>query len=108
MGMSHDWRELRDILQEIIGPDGYVYYNPETSIKLKYDCFILERNNTYSIRADNKPYQKTPRWTITHICRDARDIDILIDKMLETFMWCEHETSFKSNNLEHNVFNLYF
>lgn len=105
---NKSWRDLRDILQEIIGPDGYVYYNPSTSIRLQYDCFIFSRNNTSTSRADNKAYRKTPRWTITYVCRDGRDTDILIDKMLETFKWCTHETCYKANNLEHNVFNLYF
>lgn len=101
------WEDIRDILYTIHDTKN-VYYNPPSSIQMKFPCFRFEMNNTDIKYADNVSYMRTKRWTITYISRDVEDIDPVIKEMLDAFKYCTQETQFKSDNLQHVVFNLYF
>ena len=99
------WEQIRDILYTITEN---VYYDPPTSIQMKFPCFRFTMNNTDSKYADNLSYLRTKRWAITFITRDVEELDDVINQMLIKFKYCTHETTFKADNLNHAVFNLYF
>lgn len=99
------WEQIRDILFHICDT---VYYDPPTSIQMQYPCFRFTMNNTDSKYADNIHYINTKRWALTYITRDVEEIDMVIKKVLDAFKYCTHETTFKSDNLNNVVFNLYF
>lgn len=101
------WEDVRDKLY-LVNNTQNVYYDPPDSIRMEYPCFRFENNNYDVTHADNKAYIKKPRWTVTYITRDVEEIEIVTDQMLNIFMYCNFDTSFRSDNLEHAVFNLYF
>ena len=83
-----------------------VYYQPSENLTLKYPCICFERTNALSNYADNGPYQKTKRYTITLITKTA-DNDNFLDPILDLPM-CTFDREFKTDNLVHDVFNIYF
>lgn len=100
------WSELQEILQEIMGPNNKVYYQPPENLKLTYPCIVYERTNALTTYADNKPYHITKRYTVTLITKSA-DNDQYLDKLLELPM-CTFDREFKTDGLVHDVFNIYF
>lgn len=100
------WSQLQEILQEIMGPNNKVYYQPPENLKLSYPCIVYERSNALSNYADNIPYRKTKRYAVTLISKTA-DNDQYVDQLLDLPM-CTFDREFKTNGLVHSVFNIYF
>ncbi len=101
------WEQLRDKLY-LVNNTKNVYYNPPTSIRMEFPCFRFELNNLDVKHADNFAYSRKPRWAVTYITRDVEDVEKVAEQMLDIFQYCNFDTSFRSDNLEHAVFNLYF
>lgn len=97
------WSDLYVVLKEIVDN---VYYQPPENLKLKYPCIIYERSNAVSQYADNIPYKKDKRYTVTLITKTA-DNDEYLDKILDLPM-CTFDREFKNDNLVHDVFTIYF
>lgn len=100
------WNELQEILQGILGNYGKAYFQPPENIKLKYPCIVFERTNALISYADNNPYQVTKRYTVTLITKSA-DNDKYLDQLLQLPM-CTFDRQFVTDNLVHDVFNIYF
>lgn len=100
------WSELQEILQEIMGNDGKVYFQPPENREIKYPCIVFERTNALTNFADNKPYQITKRYTVTLITKTS-DNDKYVDKILMLPM-CTYDRQFTSDNLVHDVFSIYY
>ena len=73
------WSDLQEILQAIMGPNNRVYFQPPESTRMTYPCIRYERSNALSNYADNTPYQKTKRYTVTLITKTA-DNDQNLDR----------------------------
>jgi hypothetical protein len=82
-----------------------VYFQPPTNIQLKYPCIIYKRDFADTQFADDKPYNRTLRYMITIIDRDP-DSDIP-DKVASIPM-CLFNRFYTADNLNHDVYNLYF
>ena len=101
------WSDLQALLQEeVMGDKGKVYFQPPPNIQIKYPCIVFERTNALTNYADNKPYQITKRYTVTLITKTA-DNDEFLDKILKSPM-CTFDRQFITDNLVHDVFNMYF
>lgn len=101
---------LQAELQSIIGvrSDGKanVYFQPPESIKLHYPCIIYKKVPAYTMHADNKIYRFTPHYEITTITEDP---DSTLSKIILThFEHCSSNKSFISDNLYHDVLDLYY
>lgn len=101
------WEQLRDQLY-LVNNTKNVYYNPPSSIKMEFPCFRFEINNLDVKHADNKAYARKNRWAVTYISRSLEDIEKVQNEMLDIFQYCNFDTSFRADNLNHAVFNLYF
>ena len=100
------WSQLQEILQEIIGINNKVYDQPPENLQIKYPCIVFDLSNALSDYADNVPYMKTKRYTVTLITRTA-DNDEFVDQLLDLPM-CTFDRRFINDNLVHDVFNIYF
>lgn len=96
--------DLHEILCSILG-SRYVYFQPPESMKLKYPCIVYERSYIRMMRADNIIYKASKEYTVTIIDEDP-DSEIP-DKMLE-LPYCKFDRHFVSDNLNHDVFRLYY
>ena len=98
--------DLQEELINILGSN-HVYFQPPEDCKIKYPCFIYERNNTDLKYADDSKYHKTMRYELMYISKDP-DTNALIEKVLDSFLYCSHTRHFVSDNLNHEVFDLYY
>lgn len=95
---------LHAILKDIPGVKE-VYFQPPESIKLDYPCVIYARNSRDTKFADDTPYFKKIRYQVTII--DKNPDSIIPEKVAELPM-CVFDRHYTANNLNHDIYNLYF
>lgn len=82
-----------------------VYFSPGPSITLHYPCIIYDRANAQTFYGDNKPYMVKERYSITVIDEDP---DSLIVPELEMLPTSAYDRHYEADNLNHDVFTMYF
>lgn len=103
--MARNRRELSPIFREILGNNNVYFQSPGQNL-LKYPCIIYEFTTRDNRFANDHIYKDKGRYTITLICSNP-DNDELIDKILE-LPYCSHDRRFISENLYHDVFDLFY
>lgn len=96
--------ELQALLVGALGSQN-VYFQPPTNVQMQYPCIVYQRDSARTEFAGNKPYNYTQRYQVTLIAREP-DSDILA-RIAELPM-CSYNRFFVSDNLNHDVFELYF
>ena len=97
--------ELQSKLCDVLGSNN-VYYQPPENIKLSYPCIVYESSKKDLNYANDMVYSHTNSYTITIIYKEA-DYS-LPDTILYEFSLIRHNRAFKSDNLYHDVYNLYW
>ena len=97
-------RELQAALEVLLG-SREVYFQPPESIQMTYPAIVYSRADILTDHANNQPYYKRKRYSVTVIDRNP---DSLLPDQLAEWPMCSHERHFKADNLNHDVFNLYF
>lgn len=82
-----------------------VYFQPPTNIHLQYPCIMYERDDAESEFANNANYRYTKRYLVTVIDRDP---DSAIPDMVAALPLCTFNRFFTADDLNHDVFNLFF
>lgn len=96
--------ELQTLLEEILG-SRHVYFQPPANVQMQYPCVVYKRSTAETGFAGNKPYRYTKRYTVTVIDRDP---DSGIPDKVAALPRCVHSIFFTADNLNHDVFNIYF
>ena len=96
--------DLQALLRDILGTD-FVYFQPPTNVQLQYPCIIYERARMDIVHADNVPYRHTRRYKVTVIDRDP---DSALVGSVAALPLCSHDAFYTADNLNHDVFTLYF
>lgn len=96
--------ELQTLLETILGSRN-VYFQPPATLKMNYDCIRYERAKIDSVYADNSPYQLHDRYQLTVIYRDP---DSDLPKKIAALPMCSHERHYTADNLNHDIYNLYY
>lgn len=83
-----------------------VYFQPPESLKIKYPCIVYELNNIKTIHANNKPYANFRSYTVTFITwfPDTEIVERLASLPMTSF----NGSPFKSDNLYHYRFTIYY
>lgn len=102
--MGRRWQELQTILETMLKSKN-VYYQPPASVRMKYPCFVYSRDNIKTLYANDNPYRKTNRYKITYISRTPDDPII---EEISDLPSCSFDRHYTSDNLHHDVFNLFF
>ena len=97
--------ELDAIFQELLPPEGKVYFQPPEGLKLVYPCIMYERDYAKTEFAGNLPYSHTLRYKVTAIDSDP---DSLIPAKVAALPRCVFSRHFAASKLNHDVYNLYF
>lgn len=102
--------ELHKILCKILdcpeeGKACRAYFQPPTNLKMAYDCIRYERARIDPAFADNLPYRLSDRYLLTVIYRNP---DSELPKMIAALPMCSHERHYTADNLNHDIFNLYY
>lgn len=96
--------ELQRKLEEILESKN-VYFQPPENFKLKYPCIVYEIGAGLRIPADNIKYLNFQGYSVTFITKDP-DSETP-DKILD-LPYCSFERQFKSDNLYHWIYFVYF
>lgn len=102
--MARSRLELHSILIAL-NPSGRVYFQPPANVTMVYPAIVYSRDNRLFQHADNLAYVDTKRYSVTIIDTDP-DSDIP-DKVAQLPL-CSFERFFVSDNLNHDIYNLYF
>ena len=95
---------LHEELVNILG-SRYVYFQPPESIKLNYPCIIYERYDISNTFADDDVYLDPRQYRITIVDKNP---DSEIVNKVSKLPTCRFDRHFKSDNLNHDVFTLYY
>lgn len=96
--------ELQSLLESILGSKS-VYYQPPESIKMTYPAIVYERSRIENRHSNNKVYIQNHTYSVTVIDR-MPDSDVV--EQLSRLPLCRHDRHFVSDNLNHDVFTLYW
>ena len=91
-------------LVSILGSEN-VYFQPPANLLMRYPCIVYERDRLDTKFADNNPFSHTKRYQVTVI--DKNPDSETPDKIAKLQM-CLFDRHFVSDNLNHDVFILYF
>lgn len=96
--------ELQTKLETLLGSRN-VYYQPPESLKMNYPAIRYSTSTISSNHADNVKYSNHTRYEITVI--DSMPDNDVINKIL-ALPYSSYDRHYVSNNLNHDVINLYF
>lgn len=101
MGLRSD---LHDILKTLLGSD-QVYFQPPSNVQMEYPCVVYNRDNAVVQHSDNLPYLRKVRYQVTVIDRNP---DSDIPDKVAALPLCSFNRAFVADNLNHDVFQLFF
>ena len=102
--------ELHTILCGLLGcpeqgDECRAYFQPPASVQMKYDCIRYRRVRIDPVHADNLHYQLHDRYQLTVIYKNP---DSNLPREVAALPMCSHVNTYTADNLNHDVFNLYF
>ena len=102
--------DLHKVLCEIVNmkePDGdtHVYYNSTENVRMKYPAIRYSRAKIDNKHADDSVYMQKRSYTVIVIDYDA---DSSIVEKVSKLPQCVHNRFYKANNLNHDVFTIYW
>lgn len=104
MAPSQKRLKVQTLLENILGSD-QVYFQPPSNVQMKYPCIVYERFSTRTSYADNEPYKYDKRYQVTVIDRDP---DSPLPDMIAALPKSSFSRFFTADNLNHDVFNVFF
>ena len=97
--------DLHAILVEALGTT-HVYFQPPANVQMQYPCIVYNREiNAVTKFADNLPYSYTKRYLVTVIDRDPNS---QVPDKIAALKACIFLRFFTANDLNHDVFHIYF
>lgn len=96
--------KLQETLEQLLG-NRNVYYQPPESLAMNYPAIRYSKDKITSTHANDVLYTSRTRYTLTVIAK--RPDDPVIAKLLE-LPYCSYDRNYKADNLEHDVFTLYY
>lgn len=88
---------------ETITPN--VYFQPPSTLTMKYPCIVYSRKSIDKSRANNKNYKMDNSYTVTVIDRNP---DSPIAVAINEMDYCEFDRQFVTDGLSHTSFTLYY
>ncbi len=96
--------ELQMILEELLGSEN-VYFQPPDKKKMVYDCIRYSRSKIKPDFADNRPYQFFDCYQVIAIYKNP---DSELPHKIAMLPMCSHDRHYTADNLNHDVFTLYY
>jgi hypothetical protein len=97
--------QLQSLLEDLLGSRN-VYFQPPETVKLKFPCIIYGRGNLGVVQfADDKPYHNRVRYEVKVV--DPNPDSPILEKIASLPM-CSFERHYTINNLNHDIYNLYY
>lgn len=99
-----DRLKLQTILEEKLGSSN-VYFQPPASVRMKYPAIVYSRSDIDNRFADNSPYSQEKAYTVTIIDKDP---DSEIVDRIASLPKCMYDRNYRIENLNHDVFTLFY
>lgn len=96
--------ELQTLLENILGSRN-VYYQPPASVIMKYPAIVYSRYDIENFHANNRPYAQAMAYQVTVIDKNP-DSDYV--KKISMLPLCRYDRHYVADNLNHDVFTLYY
>jgi hypothetical protein len=96
--------ELQTLLENLLGSRN-VYFQPPANVQMKYPCIVYKRDAVRTRFAGNAPYRQTKRYQVTYIDQDP---DSPVPDKIAALPMCIFDRHYAVNNLNHDVFSLFF
>ena len=97
-------QQLQSLLEELQGSE-HVYFQPPANVQIVHPCIVYQRDDLDTKYADNVPYGLHQRYQITVIDRNP---DSAVTLKIAALPMCSYNRFFVADNLNHDVFSLYF
>lgn len=97
--------QLQTILEELMGETNHVYFQPPSNIQMVYPCIVYKRDYINEKHAGNEIYSRVKRYQIQVISRDP---DSEIPEKVSKLPMCSFNRFYIADNLNHDVYTLYF
>lgn len=95
---------LQAKLETILG-SRHVYYQPPEGVKIQYPAIIYNRDDIYNTFADNIVYAQDHKYSITVIDENPDSTFVQLVSKIPRIKFVRH---YVSDNLNHDVFTLYY
>lgn len=95
--------QLHEILKGMGTPN--VYFQAPRDDLMKYPCIVYGLDNVKTNHAGNSPYRRAKRYAVTIIDRDP---DSKIPDNVSNLPTAAFSRHFTSDNLNHDVYTLYY
>lgn len=82
-----------------------VYFQPPASIRMTYPAIVYKRDGDNTVYADNANYRNKKRYMVTVIDRNP---DSDIPDKIKKLPYCRFSRHYSADDLNHDVYNLYF
>jgi hypothetical protein len=96
--------KLHDLLCAALGSEN-VYFQPPSAGGMKYPCIVYSRTQINMKFAGNLLYNHKNGYTVTVI--DPNPDSLIPDKVLN-LPYCRFDRHYTADNLNHDVFNIYY
>lgn len=96
--------DLQTELETLLGSRN-VYYQPPASVRMKYPAIVYSRSNIENRHADDGVYMQSHFYELIVIDEDP---DSEIVEKVSKLSGCRFDRHFTSENLNHDVFTLYY
>jgi len=103
--MAQEQSQLQAILLELAGEDANVYFQPPEGLTMQYPCIRYQRDSAKTEFAGNRPYRFTQRYQVMVIDREP---DNPVLKKIAELPMCTFDRWYAVDNLNHDVFTLFF
>lgn len=87
---------------------GKPYFQPPASVKLTYPCILYETSRSDVTYSGDRSYVITNQYSLTFISKDPDEAQRSIETIVRAFPMCSHDRSYIADNLNHEVFSLFY
>ena len=96
--------DLQTKLETLLGNQN-VYYQPPTSVRMNYPAIVYSRSNIENRHADDDVYMQAYFYEVIVIDEDP---DSEVVENISKLPGCRFDRHYTSDNLNHDVFTLYY
>lgn len=102
--MDQRREDLQALLVLLLGSPN-VYFQPPPTLVMNYPCIVYKREYKATLFAGNRPYRHRKRYLVTVITKDP---DSDIPGRIADLPLCAYDRFYTADNLNHDVFKLFF
>jgi len=96
--------DFHALLVSILG-SGNVYFQPPSNVQMNYPAIVYARDYATTQHANNLPYRYLKRYSVTYIDKNP---DSSVPDKIAALPMSTFERSFPADNLNHDIYNIYF